>query len=251
MSTSQKQFIFVVLTMILSCQSFAYYNQKQGRWLSRDPLGVNPSLGGGNVSPVNQYKDGYNTYEYVRSKAVNRKDAYGLASDKVCCKLRYESSAYGDIPGTERCTQKTISNPKGFPAHLLCKCRYENGWWNSFLGRKVTSAEGGECKWCTVRLRMSIAVHMTATIDCDGTKDDFVVSHVGGDKPVSLKCPDSGHVKTFGTWGTLPGKCRTSKARAEDVYEHYKELMRGWGASGLCWGQSLEAAGKLCNECPY
>ena len=146
MSTIQKRFLFVLLTMILSCHSFAYYNQKQGRWLTRDPLGVNPSLGRGTVSPATQYKDGYNIYEYVRSKPIMKRDAYGLTSDeKVCCKGR--KSFYFFKP----CFQKSHSNPKGFPPKILCECIYKKK--SNFLNKyTVQKAKPGNCCWCDAYL---------------------------------------------------------------------------------------------------
>jgi len=186
--------------MILSCQSFAYYNQKQGRWLTRDPLGVKPTSRGGTVSPATQYKDGYNTYEYVRSKPVMKRDAYGLASDdaKVCCKLRRSNTYTPSIPAswpgptystkTTACFQKTHSNPKGFPPRLRCECLYRKSWRRIFGKNTVYGAEEGKCCWCKAYLVVRpirktpwqwLKAHMILSFECDD--GDELSTDVSGD----------------------------------------------------------------------
>jgi RHS repeat-associated protein len=56
-----------------------YYDPAVGRFMQRDPLGVNPA--GGEMNPfeiLKQYPDGTNVYEYVRSLPLSKLDAYGL-----------------------------------------------------------------------------------------------------------------------------------------------------------------------------
>ncbi len=56
------------------------YDPETGRFMQRDPLGVNPAGGGINPFGVRkQYRDGLNLYNYVRSEPVNSLDPYGLA----------------------------------------------------------------------------------------------------------------------------------------------------------------------------
>jgi RHS repeat-associated protein len=80
--------LFLIGAMISSAN--AYYQPESGRFMQRDPLGVNP--GGGRQNPFSvrsQYNDGANVYEYVKSSPVKIYDSYGLSitprSDSECC----------------------------------------------------------------------------------------------------------------------------------------------------------------------
>ena len=56
-----------------------YYDPETGRFLTSDPLGINPSGQINNpFSPLSQYTDGMNLYEYVQSNPVMNIDVYGL-----------------------------------------------------------------------------------------------------------------------------------------------------------------------------
>jgi len=58
-----------------------YYDYYTGRWLTHDPLGINPA--GGIYNPFSilaQYEDGLNLYEYVKSNPVKNNDLFGLFS---------------------------------------------------------------------------------------------------------------------------------------------------------------------------
>jgi len=61
-----------------------YYDYYTGRWLTHDPLGINPAGGTHNPLQVTgQYKEGVNLYEYVGSNPVVYSDAYGLWFFKI------------------------------------------------------------------------------------------------------------------------------------------------------------------------
>jgi len=56
-----------------------YYDTQTGRFLQRDPLGINPA--GGTLNPfaiLKQYTDGMNLHEYVRSNVISHTDPFGL-----------------------------------------------------------------------------------------------------------------------------------------------------------------------------
>ncbi len=55
-----------------------WYSPDMGRFLSNDPLGVVPEGYMNGFSPVGQYKDGVNIYQYVGSSPVFLVDIYGL-----------------------------------------------------------------------------------------------------------------------------------------------------------------------------
>jgi RHS repeat-associated protein len=113
-------------------RSYDYYT---GRWLQRDPLGVNPA--GGKENPFyikNCYKDGLNLYEYVRSKPISNTDHFGLnikrwwtrccggqeyniVTSCCCCKNNWcEVVKRKSIPtGVKVCWINTWENPRGYP----------------------------------------------------------------------------------------------------------------------------------------
>ncbi|MBL7222012.1 MAG: hypothetical protein ISS69_18030 [Phycisphaerae bacterium] len=88
--------ILVAMTTIatVAADASAYYHPTIGRFISRDPgPGDSPHPGTSAPAPnthfpprdptgTNQYADGMNLYEYVRSDPVNRVDPTGLWSDK-------------------------------------------------------------------------------------------------------------------------------------------------------------------------
>jgi RHS repeat-associated protein len=56
-----------------------YYDTETGRFIKRDPLGVDPAGGEYNpFDPVRQYADGVNIYVYVQNNPVINIDPYGL-----------------------------------------------------------------------------------------------------------------------------------------------------------------------------
>lgn len=83
--------ISFVLCVLLSNLSSGMYNPEAGRFIQRDPLGVNPAGGGINkYNPNKQYSNGGNIYSYAKSNPVIMSDSYGLSalpprSDYDCC----------------------------------------------------------------------------------------------------------------------------------------------------------------------
>jgi hypothetical protein len=65
----------------LDSTSLTIHNYTTGRWLQRDPLGVNPAGGKDNLFKVlGQYKNGLNLYEYAGGAPVVLIEPYGLYS---------------------------------------------------------------------------------------------------------------------------------------------------------------------------
>ena len=59
-----------------------YYDTDTGRFLQRDPLGINPIGGSINpFSPTGQYADGMNIYEYVQNNPAIGNDRFGLVTN--------------------------------------------------------------------------------------------------------------------------------------------------------------------------
>ncbi len=116
--------------------------------MQRDPLGIAPAGGASNpFRASSQYKDGLNTYEYVKSNVVLNSDALGLAptlpwpvknNDKACCKITKSSFA------RTTCSQVTI-NSKGAGAAYACKCHFKGQ-----KNVKIYDTAPDECCWCTL-----------------------------------------------------------------------------------------------------
>jgi len=133
------------------------YDPETGRFMQRDPLGVNPA--GSFRNPFNahrQYSDGANIYEYAKTLPILNTDAFGLQAkkdeDKACCKTSTYHPAQAIpsvgapvfIPARTTCTQVTI-NSKGASPGYACRCHYKNQ-------RNVTVYDwhSGECCWCDI-----------------------------------------------------------------------------------------------------
>lgn len=78
----------VILVTICTDPALALYNPKTGRWLTRDPIGVQDGLAlwyfkdGGlpkqkGHRPIKQYADGANAYQYVNSSPTAKVDPFG------------------------------------------------------------------------------------------------------------------------------------------------------------------------------
>ena len=82
-------FIFVLI-LLVGNYAEANYDYSTGRWMQRDPLGVNPGNKQGNYFyPKQQFKNGSNLYEYVKSNPLLFIDPIGLETTGlltvVCC----------------------------------------------------------------------------------------------------------------------------------------------------------------------
>ena len=126
-----------------------YYSQSTGRWLSRDPLGINPALSGGDLGPVTQYRDGMNLYEYVKSNPTGKLDALGLAVGEAlaCCTVT-DTSKWAKLGFRPKCFQKTILSD--LAPRLACKCQYEYNYKTGKFGgtkKTVDKYKAGKC--CT------------------------------------------------------------------------------------------------------
>jgi len=71
--------IFLIVLIVLTGSTQASYDYTTGRWLQRDPLGINPA---GEVQnpfkPLGQYFSGTNVYEYIESNPIINSDPEGL-----------------------------------------------------------------------------------------------------------------------------------------------------------------------------
>lgn len=133
------------------------YDPQTGRFMQRDPLGINPAGSFRNQFNVQrQYSDGANIYEYVKSLPILNTDAFGLQAkkdeDKACCKTRTHHPAQAIpfvggpviIPARTTCTQVTI-NSKGASPGSACRCHYKNQ-----KNVTVYDSHTGECCWCNI-----------------------------------------------------------------------------------------------------
>jgi RHS repeat-associated protein len=84
--------ILVAECFIIVSDGFGMYDPQVGRFMQRDPLGIDPA--GREQNPFNarnQYSDGMNIYEYVRGNPANHSDPLGLitpGAKEVCGMLK-------------------------------------------------------------------------------------------------------------------------------------------------------------------
>jgi RHS repeat-associated protein len=124
------------------------YDPQTGRFMQRDPLGINPVY---LFRPESQFNDGTNFYEYVKSNSVVKKDAFGLDStpaeneNYACCKVTKTNLIWDgvSIPMIrETCYQTTIDS-KGSSPMYACKCHYKGQ-----KNIKIYGAHRGKCCRC-------------------------------------------------------------------------------------------------------
>ncbi|MHC4882756.1 MAG: RHS repeat domain-containing protein, partial [Planctomycetota bacterium] len=80
------------------------YDPQTGRFMQRDPLGIDPASGNRNpFNPTIQYNDDTNIYKYSLSSPVNYSDAWGTMANKIpkseiddCCEPMEEWDTPGD-----------------------------------------------------------------------------------------------------------------------------------------------------------
>lgn len=128
-----------------------------GRWLTPDPLGIVPNAWMGNeeFSVDQQYQDGLDYYEYVRSNSLLSSDWWGLWKPGVHQKMAHEAFKNFDWSGCLTCCADNSGNAfhnglrkavvfRDIPgdAKTLMKSHYGNlQWWHSMSSDSDTSAE--------------------------------------------------------------------------------------------------------------
>ena len=89
MNRCHKTFFFVIFILMGINLSFAMYDSQAGRFMQRDPLGINPAGGMRNpFKPTEQYTDGMNGYEYVKSNPCKYLDSVGRNATLVSWYMR-------------------------------------------------------------------------------------------------------------------------------------------------------------------
>jgi len=257
------------------------YDPHTGRFMQRDPLGINPTGGSINpFSPTGQYMDGMNLYEYTKSKPFTNNDPYGLktANDtNVCCKIKTTTTRYIPhgittivLPYQETsCTQMTISNPQGWSPGQACRCRYKNQ-----KNVHVYNWHSGECCWCDVYIGWvtspwpdgdadtDVRFHTKFYVKCDNNSSlDFTAEttpndieglpSVGGliigGYPVlpQIDTGSSMHLKGY-SWSY---KGQISCANAEQA-KMIASAETYWSVFHNCWHWAHQVANTVLDLCP-
>ncbi len=110
-------FLFVVL--VSASISHATYDYTTGRWLQRDPLGINPA--GGNENHFyfrKQYKRGFNLYEFVKANPISLYDPMGL--DMIGINFTYCCQ--------EEKTENNVSRRLTKRGIVIVSLAYTGGW---------------------------------------------------------------------------------------------------------------------------
>jgi len=96
------------------------YDPETGRFMQRDPLGVNPAVSKMPIDPIGQYYDSLSLYEYVSSKPLVELDPSGTKIEVIKKQHTNESS----IPGTRGMVTSTLSgNFKCKKKWFSCKAK--------------------------------------------------------------------------------------------------------------------------------
>lgn len=91
--------------------AFAHYETTTGRWLERDSIGTRPSGRSGVLRTAEQYGDGSNLYQYVRSNPRRYVDPRGWQSQDVDGGAPVDQAAANPTPdGIPQCKDKN-GNP--------------------------------------------------------------------------------------------------------------------------------------------
>lgn len=119
------RFSYVVIVILLSENlSEANYDYSTGRWLQRDPLGVNPAGGVENPFKTSaQYKNGVNLYEAFHSNPLLNPDPYGL--DCGINKYKNEGSFFDAHRGLLIDNEVIDYGPEDIP--IFGKCPWGSG----------------------------------------------------------------------------------------------------------------------------
>jgi RHS repeat-associated protein len=92
------------------------YDPAVGRFMQRDPLGVNPAVSKMPIDPIGQYYDSLSLYEYVSSKPLVELDPSGTKIEVIKKQHTNESSISGTrgmvtsmLSGNSKCKKKWFS----------------------------------------------------------------------------------------------------------------------------------------------
>jgi RHS repeat-associated protein len=151
-----------------------YYDYYTGRWLTHDPLGIQPNPHQPNVFYViGQYSDSINMYEYVVSNPVANADEYGFG---VCCKISWDTTYsedyfYGPEVAVTNCTQDDIP-AYDCPPEQACCAHYKDR-----PEIRVDGAYESEhgCCWCKVYKAVATAFphHTFMHVKCEQGRGDW------------------------------------------------------------------------------
>jgi len=193
--------VAMAAVLLLGSTAQGMYDPHHGRWFQRDPLGVRPDAPRAQVVAMAQYKDGVNTYEYVRSASAVLLDSDGWQSSqpssqpqpdrsKVCC--RYEkgqnlphppgATGFVNVGNLNRHRWQKTRRPCPSDGNPKCAClrgfkeydtRDQKGYgsWAAIKG-----ASWGKCCGCTIKLMYDntrgwdITWHGFLVIDCPDGK---------------------------------------------------------------------------------
>jgi len=252
--------------LTLQINRHRYYDYYTGRWLTQDPLGIDPA--GEQQNPFGipgQYLEARNLYEYANSRPVSRYDPMGL--ETYCCKTRtthYAGPGSGIMTGPgprfragdvvrRTCTQSTITSECAscetaccaFAHRTSCRSLRWGGWETT-----VSGCHAGRCKWCDVYLKttpLPVVSHWFVYVKCERTKWTAEISYLQGPR-------NRGRVifsrRNRYRHATTMGHCKTSQEVAGYWEDSLSNQPWPFWTGGTCAGFAIFIHDEMCSMCP-
>lgn len=145
-----------------------------GRFMQRDPLGIDPA--GGKINPFNvkrQYKDGINIYEYIKSSPTVKLDPYGLMPKSCCEKVLPGLLAHPAVsPTYARARAAKDIDEKPCLKKVSCES-CPSGWmgYYSFDKRKIVLCTHKGPGFNISEIRETIIHELNHAVQCDLTRN--------------------------------------------------------------------------------
>lgn len=197
---SKSIFMFaVVICILLSNASLGMYDPQPGRFMQRDPLGIDPMDTKANpFRIISQCSDGLNLYEYVNSNCILKIDPMGLMADSITIGLP-ELIIGGGITAEELSEllgvtvivadiiiERLKGNPPRMPKWKKCDCPK----WQKRALQKIVKKTCGKERRCDQWMSRSELVKRRAiNFACAGAR--------GTINSLCFKGGDIGHVQAM------------------------------------------------------
>ena len=173
----ERLLLCLIILLISTTSAFAYYNPQAGRFMQRDPLGVDPAGCKKNpLSPSRQYDDGMVLYEYANSDPLNNVDSFGM----LCIEIIPPSTPVWNTPAGPACNAYNGCGAKGCALRAICNSAGSGCWANCVRGCLLSDWDSATCSYSSG----GATIHLGCWQYCDAKCHGYVVICSG-----SCPCP--------------------------------------------------------------